>query len=416
MALKPFDKNLLKLLYSLTKNQDFMNSAEVARNFTDSRASERTIRRWFRYLEKTCFDYYPYIRHESFGLVPHYVLLKNLKNEGLLQIIPHMDYITYGFDFNSVKGSFLVKYQVPLDNVTDFWNFFREAKVLDIIDDYQIFKIRSPTEFYSPFHQVLDKEGNPDFSKSNNFDNNYFMDILQKNLNSKPDVSVNEKIKDNPFIVPTVFEFFREHWTSKEVWASMKKKLGQNIWRYAKKVKKQTDGAGRNLVQKTMKDLYGKDKDTFFQQIRVFYDPFLKRMVSFFLFLESNKVREIPNLSEKLSRYCLKLIIYPPSSRENKFLFFLITGSKEISTIIKEVREFDPKARVNVLWRDLEKSSMYWNRNYLKMNYSLFDPVSLDWTYDSNTYSELLENLAGRKITFVKPKAETTATASSQLP
>lgn len=398
MGLATYDPRMMELLYFLTKNQKYMNSVEISHSFSSGgeKFSDRTIRRWFDHLQEKCLDYFPYVRHESFGLVSTFLILKNLKNENLIQILPHINYISQGMGFEKTDDLYVMQYFVPVENLGRFEGFWREVKSLDLVDDYDLFKARSPTDFYSPSHEIITEDGYLNFSK-HGIDNSYFTKILKENLDRKIETKINYRIVENPFIVPTALEYFREHWSSSQVWKSMKEKLGNDVWRYARRFRKKTDGVGISMVQRTLKDLHEPYYKTFFHQTRVYYSPLKSKATSFYIFLKLKKGADLPLFSELISKHCLMSVIYPPLKKEKKVMLFVLTSGEQLINIMRLISEFsDASAENKIILRDLNKTR-YWTRYYLKMDYRLFNPDICSWEYNHKRYMEDLYNLVEEK-------------------
>lgn len=407
MSLGTYDNKMMEFIYFLTKNQKFMNSVEIAKEFKPSKGkiSDRTIRRWFNRLQQGCFDYYPTIKYEAFAFRLTYVLLRNLRTDKILNIIPHINYLTCGFNFNDSDQCYLLSYLVPSNKKREFAEFWDMVRKLDIADEVLLFPLKTPTEFYSPFHKITKSNGELDFSKQD-FDNTYFEEIFSRNFERKAEAVMESVVLENPLLIPTVFEYFREHWSSKKVWFNIKRKVGDKIWDYVPKVNKKTNGVGINLVQETMRDLHGKYYPTFFQQIRVFYEPLLSKAVDLYIFLEIKDWYGIKELLKSIAKLSLNLTVYPPVDKSKTMVLAALTNSKEFPNIVRIIREYDYSAKIDVLWRDIEKSSQYWNRDLLKMDFTLFNPKTFLWEYNHDYYMKTLDETIRKELPKrkVKPK------------
>lgn len=397
MSLGVYDKNLMEFAYFLTRNQKYSDSIDIAEKLKVSgqKISDRTIRRWFDKLEKGCFDYYPNIKVESLGLAPLYIVIEAPVEEDVFQIIPHRDYVTLGYTTTGFHKSVCLKYLIPPDSMKQFEEFWKRAKKGGVIRDYKIYPFYSSTDFYSPLHKVVQKNGELNFSKIGEFDNSHYTELFEKSLKNPLRPALSTHVLKNPLLVPVLLEYYREHWTRQKVWKSIRKKLGENVWNYLRKARKQSDGVGLFMVQKTLRNLDNEYYEDFFQQIRVFYEPWLKKGVSYYGIFETQKKEGVAKLFEEVSKHCLMQTVYPIVG--GGFMFYQLTNGTEIADIIAEFRKFDPDARFEMFWRDLKASSKYWDRNFLKMDYTLFDPETMTWKYEHEKYMKTLDSLIKSK-------------------
>jgi hypothetical protein len=395
MTVGVYDKGLLEMTYNLTKERDFLDSIDVAKRFKirGKKISDRTIRRYFGRLDKECFDYFPHLRYEALGLLPIWVLIERPYEEDIFQIIPYHDYVTYCYSENSVS-SILVKYAIPAGRLGEFKEFWKEAKKGRIVRDYQIYPIHTPIEFYSPFHKVVKRDGTFDFSEKEGFDNTHYLNILRESLKYNRKPALNALVLHNPFIIPVLLEYYREHYTNRKVWKSIKSKLGENVWSFLKKNRKKTDGVGYFMVQRIIRSLNTSNYSDFFQHIKVFYDPFMKNGVTFYVVVESEG--KLTNIMDRLSKNCLITTIYPFTNGKG-FMLYNLTSGPQISHYMRAIHEFDPEAKIKFLWRDPELSSKYFQRRILKLDYSLFNPETMTWSYDQENYLKILDSLIKSK-------------------
>ncbi|GEM_PF-2803449 len=406
VTLEVYDKNMMEMVYFLTKKQEFMDSIDVAKSYRKNgrKVSDRTLRRWFTKLEKECFDYYPYARHESMGLQPIFVMVVNPVDEGFMQLIPYMDYITCCFD-KDLKKSFLLRYQIPRDYTKKFDEFWAKAKKEELIEDYTIYYVNSPSYFCSPFHKILKSDGELDFSNYSSFDNSYFRELFENNYKNMLKPAMSAHILKNPLIVPALLEFYREHYTNRKAWASLKKRLGKNVWKYLKNRRKETDGVGYYMTQRTIRNLntvYYKD---FFNQTIVFYDPWIRKSISYFLIYKTKSVDKAPEIFEEMSKRALVQWVYPMSNHGG-FVIYQITNGQMMHEVLRVLRKMDPEAETQLVLRDPTESAKYFTPAYLKMDYTLFDPETMTWQYDHEKYMKTLDSLiTSRDVIRAKTKA-----------
>jgi hypothetical protein len=390
MKLERFNKKLLYFLYSLTKEPRIMKSDDLARKIKQidgSKVSGRTVRRWFSFLQGSCFDYYYYIKYESLGLVTAYVIVKGQKDlNKILNKIPLHDYATYVFDTKSMEEVVLLRYLIPIEKIKEFENHWSDFYDDGLVRRYWIHYLSTPTMIYSPFHKTISREG--EFSNDNvkESDYDFFFKLLYKNLNTKRVPKVDDAIKENPLILPVLLSQSREHWASTKIWKDMKEKLGSSVWNYIGKVKKETDNVGTKRVQKCYRDIFEKHRDKLIQQVRVEYDPIiLHKNITSFLFLDFPSNNSRFEFTKELAKKSLITYVYPHYGHSNKTMFFFVSSNSLTRDILSElVVKYSKKSISNrILWRNKKKIGKIWGRHTAKLNYAnLFDPDKCKWKAD----------------------------------
>lgn len=400
MTIKPFDKKLLRFLYFLVTNHEYMNSVQISKKFSidGKKMSDRTIRRWFLYLHKNHkFDYFPYINYESIGLSVVFVIVYGLKNKDLLKIIPYNHYIFTGVDLKKTKNCLFVGYCIPHDEINNFKLFWKNAKERKIIKNYEIMNSSKSIHLYSQFHKIITKDGNLKISENYDIDNSFFLNLLKKNLEKSRKVGMHKAIIRNPFIIPIIFRYFREHWSSREVWHSIKKSLEDDVWKYIKiykKKRKRTDGRGIRFVQETMKTLHN-DFHDFFKQIQITYSPFYEgnNFISY-VFLKLNNKKDIIKLGNKILKHSLSIKIHSIMNGPCNVCFYILTNNSGFIKIVNIINEYTNDNHNKILLMDYFDSWIFWNnKNYLKLCPSLFDPTKLEWKYEHKKYMNELKKI-----------------------
>lgn len=90
-------------------------------------------------------------------------------------------------------------------------------------------------------------------------------------------------------------------------------------------------------------------------------------------------------------------VVYPPLKKEKRVMLFVLTSGEQLINIMRLISEFsDSSAKNKVILKDMNKTR-YWTRNYLKMDYRLFDPDICSWEYDNKKYMGDLYNLIDEK-------------------
>ncbi len=379
----PYDPELMRFLYFLTKYLGVMNSIEIAKKFTSEsgeKITDRTIRRWFRHLQNYCYDYYNYLKYEKLGLSTIYAIITGDKNLiKLLNGFPLHDYVVYYLDSKNLKNILLVRYLIPRKKIKDLKTYLKSSKNNKLIKDFELHFFKTPTIIYSPLHKVIDEKGNLDFSNINENDYIYFFELLKRSLKENQRISLSECIKVNPLMLPILFTQHREHWSSVKIWNDIKARIGEDIWNYLKKVKKKTDPVGIRYVQKTLSQLYTNHSKELLHQTRVEYNPIvLDNYATTIFFLDFQNNTSLINFVKDLSKRCLLVYVYPPYSNEKNYMVYTITGYREIQEIITEFAE---KYKFNkILWRDRKKFKELWGRQLAKFKYEkIFNPIKCEW-------------------------------------
>jgi hypothetical protein len=404
MTLSKYDNELLEFMYLLTKKQSYMNPSEIARYLSsqDRRVTDRTVRRWFGYLRKYHFDYFPYPRYAAMDLVPVWVLTD--LNEKVLEAVPHKAAIVSGVDFQSFEKRLLCLYLVPADRLRDFKKLWSIALNRGVLKYCRVFEAGIAFAFYSPFHRLIDEDGLVAFPKDHDVDNSYFTGLMRKSLESGSRTKLNGRIIKNPLIVPIIWECFRRNKSSHRIWSSFERKMGDRVWDYinvprTRREKKR--GAGIRHVQATIRNLQS-DFHDFFQQTRVVYYPFYTHENNmFYMFLKLKRREDMIPFSELLSRHALSIVVYTPLGAKSKVMaYYILTNKRETLNIISDLiqpyidKSFDNK----IIYEDFEKTAKYrnpelryWKRHYMRAVYhKLFDPVTCKWKFDAKAYARKL--------------------------
>lgn len=405
MVLGRYDTKLLEFIYMLTKKQKHMNSLEIAKYISsrDRMVTDRTVRRWFSYLRKYHFDYFPYPRYYAMGLVPVWVLMRF--NERFMEILPYKAAVVYGINFQNFEKCLLNLYLIPASHIKEFKSLCSMGARDGVVKKCHTFS--SAVAYYSPFHRIFSKDGLVEFPEDHVIDNSYFSSILKHSLNSNSSNELREEITENPFIIPVILEYFREHRSSHQVWNSFRRKLGDKAWEYVKDSRirrERKGGAGIRLVQRTMKELHDNFHE-FFHQIRVVYYPFYSHENNIlYLMLKLKRRSDIVPLSELLSKHAVSIVTYPPLNHKSKeIMYYVLTNKKQTMNIISNlIQPYIDKSYNNmIIYEDFNASlkyrgpkSRHWRKYYLRSNYHrLFDPETAKWKFSTKRYEKDIRKL-----------------------
>ena len=401
MAYSMYSKDILKLIYHLTTNQKMMTPSEVEKHTKDKflDVSSRTLLRWFKYLKEQeandySFDYYPYINFNAFGLISVIVIFSEPISEAVLKIIPHLQGSFVGRN-NLFKKQYLASYLIPPEKLEDFELILKKIKSKKLVKEYFLLKADKVTNIYSPFHEIFDENGELNFNKS--IDNTYFIENIKV---KKREIKMLDFIKKEPFIIPIVFEQFRESFSSQRVWIEIYKHLKENAWKFIgnSKIKyKQNPDQAIKYIQTLNKKLQNRFNDIF-DQVRVYYKPFFsqKNNLSAYikLKLNSNNIEELRKLSDKISCHAIETIIYPSREFEKdcRVIIFVISSFIEIYEILKIAKNYQ---NFEYLIEDKKEIWKVWNRDFMKFKYwEVFDIEKKEWIFDTEKYLKNIEVLA----------------------
>lgn len=385
MTLSPHSRELLEFMYALTKKQEFLTpsaAADYFRSVTGAGTSARTVMRWFKYLSRFGFGYYPYVNYSSMNLIVASVLLP--ENEAQVgDSLPNKFYVFKGVSFSDFKKYSLFFYALPPDKINVFSSFWSNAQSSGAVSYVRIYYWTRLAEFYAPFHQVIRSNGDIQFPDEG-VNNDYFLGLLKSKLDSPAKVQMHKLVAQQPLAIPIMLEYAREHWSAQKVWLAMRERLGENIWRYVRHKRSRSDGLGIKLTQSVFKELQGRFGD-FFQQMRVQHDSFYSdRCVSAYLFLTLRRP-EIYSLARDLAARCLVLDIYLPLADHRQLMLFLSTSNKEHLRIIRDILpRYAAEGENKLVYLDHEQTDYYWcnYRKYLKINYAeTFNLEKLGWEY-----------------------------------
>jgi len=181
-------------------------------------------------------------------------------------------------------------------------------------------------------------------------------------------------VKRNPLLIPTIFEYDKEHISSVEVWKRIKGRLGNDVWKYFRKTTPKSDHMGIKKVQQTLKEL---SSNEMIKYMNVVYAPFEER--NHFVWFEIDL--SLTNLKKLFSNLALiSPMIFIYQSKENKYRFLLTTliTNYLVDEVISLIMDYGKLK--NLFFIDYKNSSYVWNYEWMKFDYSKnFDPSTKDW-------------------------------------
>ncbi len=400
MTYSAYSNHFMKLVYYLTTKQKMMTPNEVQRHVEDKfeGVSSRTILRWYRFLKEQeendySFDYYPYIDFNALGLSAFLVIFDSNKNEEILRLIPHCCYGFIGRN-NNFEKRLMGTYLIPPKNLSDFQEVLEEMKKQKLINNYYFLEQGGRFNIYNEFHKIFDEEGNLDFNKKLN--NDYFVNRIEI---KRKNIEIIDEIKKEPFIIPVIFEKFRESWSSPRLWAEMEKNLGDKIWDYISNIKihgnKNPDKAIKYI--QTLQKKMQKNFDRFFEQTVIYYKPFFSTRENTSVYLKmklkDNSLNTLKKMSSELSKCVVETIIYPSKNfdKNQEVLVFAVSSFSQLFKLIKSAKKYDSK--MEYLLADPDEIWKVWKREYMKFDYwKLFDVKNKKWIFNKEEYIKKIKN------------------------
>ncbi len=343
MSLSLYNKNILNFLYELTKLKKFMSYDGIAKQIKiegKEKISPKTVERWFSFLRqkynfpgsktKEKFNFYPTFFFEKLGLALLFVISEK-PNTNILNNLPFQNYIAWLFNPEINESVLLTGYLVPIQYISRFKKEWEKIRQKGLVKDYKIYLTNKGFTIYSPWHKVIDKEGI--FHPENNINEEIERQIkeLERYLDNLPKIEMIPIVKKNPLIIPVLFEYYYQYWTSPKVWEAIKKRFSNRIWNYIQKKNKQNDNIGIKKVQQTIKQVYDSD---LIQQMRVVYMPIeLKNNFFIYFIIEDDSSDRIIKSIGDIALNSIYISIYPISDK--KFFVISLTNQKIIEILHK---------------------------------------------------------------------------------
>lgn len=360
--LHDFHPKLLAFMYELTKLDRFETVHGISKKICIGykgrkfRPTAKTIRKWFDFLsgrmwfygkQLVKFSYFPTFFYEKFGL--RRVFAFHDVNTSITKFLNNnwIDYACWLYDVQRMKYVLMTAHLLP----TTF-----DAKRLanNYIETFKGFF------FCSPLHKIVDRTGyfHPEKNDEETITNKYRQfENFVKNL---PKVEIDDYIKYNPLIIPVVFEYTKECYSSRKVWFELKNNLGISVWQYIRKKKKESDWVGIKKVQQALVDIYTK---RIFHQVKIEYLPLEKMNFCIYGLCKKTCIKEIMLNSVVATFYPLK--------RQDRLFFVSLTNTEGLTNI------FNCKL-AGLFFLNHARSIELMLATY-KFDYRLFDPIRCRW-------------------------------------
>jgi hypothetical protein len=399
MALKEYSPELLRMVYLLgiTKKRLFGKELEDYLVSNLHIESSRTIYRYMKKLRNVregehTFDYYPSLNYSNLGLMKVEVLFKEPSDLKVVNIIPHTYWagVFIDRDFNKILK---VHYLIPPESYQDFLSLIKQLPDHGFSKEVEIFILDNGKYIPSPFHDIITINGE---LKLNGNTNN--SELINKIKFENTPIAIDNRIKNNPILIPILFESDKESSPHERIHQNIKKKLGMKLPDYFNNDYNKFPSdpeSGGPYIQNRLQDA-NDDFERFFDHVRVFYKPLheLEDVHNYAITIrfqpeEASKVKDIitgiSNRSLFISSYIGKdinggsLLRISMNTTFNQFMRIMVMLKEE-------------KLQFDHYTLDQKVSWYLWNENISKFNYwDLFDPIDLKWIFDQNEYMKNIE-------------------------
>jgi hypothetical protein len=386
----------MRLLSFLTRRQAWLSPTEISKEFNlnGSRISARTIHRWFSVLrEKGGLVYYPYPRANVLGLADVLVTVHGLRDPRVLGIIPFAAYFTAEISLD--KGEPLVRqgYWVPGNAIEEFREFWRTARDLALLRDFELYSSRNTHFIFSRFEDMITQDGSAIWNGPS--DNSYFKTQIQKDLREPFQVKLGEPMTDAPLVIPMVVEHIWGYYSSRQVWEAIGQKDLSHVWKYANGLRSRDlrkPGAALHLLQNQWDRLL-KRFDEVFVQPRVFFDwPQLKNSTFFTVMMQANSPDAMLDMALQMSERSIVTALKPSIELDGGCHVSCFLPSDQLASVARIVGEYHTgQTPPTFAIQDRAKTLELFQPQYCKLDWSCFEPSNLSWTFNGDQYIESLK-------------------------
>lgn len=395
-----FDPRLLRLLTYLTRHQAWLTAEDVSAGLSvdGSRPSARTIHRWFRFLRETGgFIYYPYPRANVLGLQDILVRIREVRNPDVFGILPFASSFNAEVELGSDQRVVSQSYWVPGNEVEAFRDYWRAARDLGHITEFELLRSRNTHYLFSPFHELIAKDGWAEVRGP--VDNTHFEALLKRDLRRTFAVRLGERYAKSPLIIPLVVEHIWTHYSSKHVWRAIREKGEDRIVQYGKgfltkAVEK--PGAALRLLQGQWSELL-RNFDEVFLQPRVYLDwTSLRNAMFVSIVLAPGSTDRLVEAAMRASERSLITAVKPGVEFEERCHINCFAPNDQLLPLLEIVREYHRGLEpASVAIQDHKAQRELFRPSFCKLDWRLFDPAALEWAFDADAYAEKLKGLPG---------------------
>jgi hypothetical protein len=393
-----FDPRLMRLLSFLTRRQAWLSPTEISKEFNlnGSRISARTIHRWFSILrEKGGLVYYPYPRANVLGLADVLVTVHGLRDPRVLGIIPFGAYFTVEVSLG--RGEPLVRqgYWIPADALEQFRRYWKAARDLGLLRDFEIYSSRNTHFVFSHFEEMITADGSAIWNRPS--DNSYFRNLILKDLREPFQVRFGEPMMDAPLIIPMVVEHIWGYYTSRQVWEAIGQKDLSQVWKYAKGLRSRDlrkPGAALHLLQDQWDHLVERFDEVFVQP-RVFFDwPVLKNSAFFTVMMQASSTDAMVEAVLRMSERSIVTALRPSVDLDGNCHVSCFLPSDQLTHVARLVGEFHAgETPPGFAIQDRAATLELFQPMFCKLDWSCFEPSNISWTFDGDQYVERLKTI-----------------------
>ncbi len=397
-ALQLFDRRLMQLMTFLTRRQAWLTPLEISKRFraNGKKVSVRTIHRWFAVLREVGgFVYYPYPRANVLGLQDVLVRVWGLRAPEILSVLP------FGASFSCEVGlgdgvPFVSQgYWVPGPRLGDFDEYWDTAKDLGLLSKVEMLRARNTHFVFSPFHEVTREEGVA--GPIGPVDNDYFEELLRRNLAGPFDVAIGEAIARSPLIVPIVVEHIWEHFSSRQVWRAIASMGEAQILEYFKEKDARAltkPGSALRLLQQQWRDLLT-HFDELFLQPRVFFDWMsLGRTMFLSLLIHAGSVDRLRQAAMQASERSIVTSLRPATRLDGWGHISCFLAEDQLLPLLRIVQEHHrDSAPPTISIQDRAATVSLFEPSFCKLDWRLFDTQELLWRFPTERYLERLKQI-----------------------
>lgn len=396
-----FSPRILQLLSFLTRKQAWLSPPEIAQSFqlNGDPVSVMTIYRWFSLLrEQVGLTYFPYPRMNLLDLADVYVRIQSPRSPAILAGIPfgHSFLVEIRLDGHPFLSQ---GYWVPGPELKAFEDYWKTAKDLDLVEEFEILPARNTHFIFSPFHDVLREDGLSQVARE--VDNEHFENLIRRHLREPFEVRLADRIATAPIVVPLLTEHLWRHCSSRQVWQSIRAKGEDEIVNYAKGAVKKSlrkPGAALRLLQQHWRGLMQEFDKVFLQPV-VFFPPGLIRncpLVSFRVHCGSTE--RMIEMALRASKRTVLTTLMPDAGQEGKCRVWCNPPSEELPTTLRLMKEYNRGPEPPVFGIiDVKATRELAQPEFCNFDWRTFDPVNLSWRFDGEKYVERLKEIDARR-------------------
>jgi hypothetical protein len=385
----------MRLLSFLTRKQAWLSPPEISKEFRPNgdKMSARTIHRWFSVLrEKGGLVYYPYPRANALGLADILVTVHGIRDVRILGVIPFAAYFTAEISLESGEPLIRQGYWVPATAIGEFREFWRTARDLGLIRDFELFSSRNTNFIFSRFEDLITEDGSAVWSHPS--DNSYFKTLIQQDLREPFHVKLGEPMTDAPLIIPMVVEHIWGYYSSRQVWEAIGQRDLSQVRKYVKDLRSRDlrrPGAALHMLQDQWDHLL-QHFDEVFVQPRVFFDwPALKNSTFFTVTMQASSLDTMLDAVLQMSERSIVTSLRPSIELEGSCHISCFLPSDQLAPVARIAGGFHVgQSRPGFAVQDRAKTLELFQPCYCKLDWSCFEPSDLSWTFNGSQYSERL--------------------------